>query len=124
MNNLQHLGVALNNPTIAAFGTASTVSGIPVVEQAIKDRLDTPLGTRFFNQGYGSRIHLLQFAPNDEASLDLFAHLITEALADEGRIKVIDVQATQAVDSIEGLITYRIKASNEVKSMIYPYYLR
>lgn len=100
------------------------ISGVDIVKQSIFDILSTPKGTHFPNESYGCNLHLLRFQPNDKILMSLAIYFISEALfVWEKRIRVLDVICEAVnVSQINCIVYYRILASNEVDSFVFPFY--
>ncbi len=96
------------------------------IEEAIGIILNTPKGLRLMRPEFGCRIHDLSFAPLNAATLATAARYVEEALGWwEPRIEVLDVSAARAPDDDECMlvtISYRIRASHDERSLVYPFY--
>jgi uncharacterized protein len=122
-NNLTYLGTALKSPLSIERGRALTVGGTETVRQAIERLLSTPKGSVFFNRAYGSRLQSLLFETNDAVLSGLIQHFILEAIENfEPRVKFIDAKIDVQDNVCRCFIRYRILASNEIDSLIYPFY--
>lgn len=118
-----YLGTALSNPPLLNSGAAVLRSGVGAIEDSIADILATPVGTRFFLPEYGSRLESVMFEQNDEVLLNLVPTLVVEALAKwETRIRTVSVDCLQQNDYLEVSIQYKVLASSEIKTYIYPFY--
>lgn len=95
-----------------------------LIKQSIYDILSTPKGTHFPNEEYGCNIYLMTFQPNDKILVSLGIYFISEALFNwEKRIRVLDVYGQQVnVSETNFIVQYRILASNEIDSFVYPFY--
>lgn len=105
-------------------GNAKRVSDEENINQSINEILTTPLGTRFMNEEWGSNLELLQFEPNDAVLESLLITEIGDALRKfETRIQMtsIDFQDVNEAQK-DCLIHYRIRASNEIASFVFPFY--
>lgn len=123
MANLSYLGTGLSSPVRLENGRGVAIAGTELINASIERILSTPVGTKYFLREYGSRIHELQFQPNDLALLPLLRTFIKEALAQwEGRIRVESIDTEQNDTSLTCSITYRVLASNEVSTFVYPFY--
>lgn len=122
--NRAYLGTAVAYPTVIdSRGRQATVSDALLIQQSLKIILSTPVGSRFRNRSFGSNVHLLLFEPNDTVLLNLLEYFIEDAIDTwEKRVQYEDVEFTQLPDRIECLISYRIKASNAVDTLIFPFY--
>jgi hypothetical protein len=91
------------------------VEGDEAVRQALLLLLSTTPGERVMRPGYGSRLHRLVFAPNDETTAGLAIHYVRDAVRRwEPRVDVIDVDASADPDAPWRLLIrldYRVKAS-------------
>lgn len=96
------------------------------VEQAIRMILLTPKGQRVMRPEFGCQIHDLVFALNDSTTLGLAAYYVGEALAMwEPRIDVLDIAARLDEGNPERIlidIQYEIKATNDARSLVFPFY--
>lgn len=96
------------------------------IEQAIVMILLSPKGQRVLRPEFGCRIHELIFAPNDSTTAGLAAYYVEEALAMwEPRIAVQHIDVSPDPDAAERMlikIDYTIKATNDRRSLVYPFY--
>ena len=108
-------------------GEIAMVSGEKDIEQAIWIILGTRPGERVMRPAFGCRAHELVFEPRDATTSSLLKSYVQEALEFwEPRIQLISVEAytdeendgTVLVD-----IQYRVKATHDVRSIVYPFYL-
>ncbi len=97
------------------------------IEEALRIILSTAKGERHMRPQFGCGIHDLVFAPNDATTAGLVSTYVEEAIGWwEPRVQVIDI--TVNADNAEGnmlLITirYRIRATNDERNLVYPFYL-
>lgn len=106
-------------------GDFRLVRGYDVLPQSIFRILDTPVGTDFNNPNFGSRLHELHFQPLDSGTESLLKQLVKDALKQwEKRIRVQSVATNILPDlaRIDSTITYTVLASNEIQSLVYPFY--
>jgi phage baseplate assembly protein W len=98
-----------------ATGGLAMVSGDESIRQAILMLLATTPGERLMRPGYGSHLHRLVFAPNDDTTAGLAIHYVRQALARwEPRIEVLEVDAEPNPDDAWRLdirLRYRVRAS-------------
>ncbi|HEV8319998.1 MAG TPA: GPW/gp25 family protein [Myxococcota bacterium] len=98
------------------------------IEQAVRIILGTAIGERQMRPEFGCRIHDFVFAPNNSATAGLVSYYVHEALAKwEPRVSKIEVRArpdTMADNKLNIDITYVVRATNSIKNMVYPFYLR
>jgi phage baseplate assembly protein W len=97
------------------------------IQEAIRVILSTAKGERRMRPDFGCDIHTLLFAPNNDTTSGLAAHYVREALGWwEPRIEVTAVdphpdpgdQTRLLID-----IRYTIKATNDERSIVYPFYI-
>jgi uncharacterized protein len=80
---------------VTATGALATVSGDESIRQAILLLLTTAPGERLMRPEYGSHLHRLVFAPNDDTTAGLAIHYVKRAIERwEPRVEVLDVDAT------------------------------
>lgn len=111
---------------VDATGRVATARHEQDIEQAMVMILLSPKGQRVLRPEFGCRIHELIFAPNDTTTAGLAAYYVEEALARwEPRIAVQHVDVSPDVDAPERmliLVDYTIKATNDRRSLVYPFY--
>lgn len=122
-----YLGTSVKSPVeVTGLGNVATSSGLENVQESIKTILGTPQGSRFFLPEFGSKLHELYFEINDTILEPQLEFEIREALAQwEKRIKVLDVTARasrEQQDLVNCFIGYQVLQSNDVESMVYPFY--
>ena len=118
-----YLGTALKSPLTTQRGRVTTVSGTETVRQSIERLISTPKGSIFFNRQYGCRNEEMLFEPNTEVAAEMIRFYIFEAIRDfEPRVKFIDIDTKIEDNRIDCFISYRILATNEIESFIYPFY--
>lgn len=97
------------------------------IEESIRVILGTPQGERRMRPAFGSRIHELIFAPNNASTWGLMQQYVEDALRWwEPRIEVLDVDASPEASDPSRLIVnilYKIKATSDERSLVYPFYL-
>ena len=107
-----------------ATGTLSTVDGDAAVRQAVILLLSTSPGERLMRPEYGSHLHRLAFAPNDQTTAGLAIHYVRSALARwEPRVDVLELDAYPDPDRAELLVIqlrYRVRATLAVADLTLP----
>ncbi|MFC1944161.1 GPW/gp25 family protein [Chloroflexota bacterium] len=97
------------------------------IEESIRIILGTVRGERHMRPLFGCRIHELVFAPNNATTWGLMQQYIEEALGWwEPRIDVVEIDVSaDPIDPAQLLanITYKVKATSDMRSLVYPYYL-
>lgn len=108
---LRFAGGLATDPT----GALSTVAGEDSVRQALTMLLTTAPGERLMRPGYGSYLHRLAFAPNDQTTAGLAIHYVRSALTRwEPRVEIVDLDAAADPDEPERLVIslrYRVRAT-------------
>ena len=121
-----YLGKSLKWPiSIDQFGKAETVAGREAVAQSILDLLETPELDGFFILERGSRLEEVAFEPNDNILKSLLKTFIREVLETwEKRVELLSVDFEFLPDQalVNCDIQVRIKQSNEIESLIFPFY--
>ena len=101
--------------SVTAAGGVAMVDGDESIRQAIYLLLSTTPGERVMRPAYGSRLHRLMFAPNDDTTAGLAIHYVRQALRRwEPRVEVLDVDAQPDPDGSWRLniqLHYRVRAS-------------
>jgi uncharacterized protein len=113
-------------PAADGRGGIALVSDADKIEQSIRIILMTPIGQRVMRPTFGSRLYELVFAPADAETFGLAEMYVQDALTFwEPRIELVEVTATtepirRHVMLIK--IRYRIKATHDERSLVYPFY--
>jgi phage baseplate assembly protein W len=100
-------------------------------EDSIRDAiwliLGTAKGERVMRSDFGCGIHDLVFSVNNATTAGLVAKAVREALVRwEPRIELLDVEVTPKPGEPYTLlirIAYRVRATNNVFNLVYPFYL-
>ena len=96
------------------------------VRQSILLILMTGQGERAMRPEFGAGMELRAFEPMNAVTVALVQHRVKDALSRfEPRIEVLGVsaEARPAQGQLVVSIDYRIKRTNSVNSLVYPYYL-
>jgi phage baseplate assembly protein W len=97
------------------------------IQQSIKIILGTVPGERVMRPEFGCRIHELVFAPRDAATEGLAIYYVEQALGRwEPRIELQEVNVLDDPHHDGAMfieIKYRIKATHDERSIVYPFYL-
>jgi phage baseplate assembly protein W len=123
------LGIGWKFPLqVSAQGRIAQARHEQRIEESIVLILSTAPGERPMLPGFGCGIHDALFAPGDPRSVALVAHLVREALTRyEARIDLLDVRAESSPEAPNLLlirIHYRIRATNAVGNLVYPFYIK
>ena len=124
----EFLGQGLAVPLqINPRGGIALASGEHDIEQSIRIILETAPGERVMRPEFGCRIHELIFDPRNAATEGLMIYYVEEALGRwEPRIDVMAVDISLAHGqhaTLQVEIRYRIKATHDERSIVYPFYL-
>ena len=97
------------------------------IEESIRIILSTAKGERRMRPEFGCRIQELVFAPNNATTAGLARQYVEEALGWwEPRIEVTDVDVRPDTTDTSRLlinIKFRIKATNDERNLVYPFYM-
>lgn len=114
-------------PRIGRHGRIGLAGGETKIEQSILIILRTAPGQRVMHPEFGCELHELVFMPNNSATASRVERAVQQALGHwEPRINVLDVEAAPDSDDPSRLlidIHYRIKATYDRRSLVYPFYL-
>lgn len=98
------------------------------IDQAIKIILGTDRGERVMRPDFGAGLNSFVFEPVSATTMQLVKTRVEESLIDwEPRIDVELVKVTtDPVDRNRLIIdvTYRVRATNSVRNLVYPFYLQ
>lgn len=127
--NREFLGVGWRFPLqVTPGGRIAQARHEQRIEEAIVIILSTAPGERPMLPEFGCGIHTTLFAPNDVRNIALVVHQVRQALTRfEPRIDVLDVHAENSLDAPNLLlirINYRIRETNAIGNLVYPYYIR
>jgi uncharacterized protein len=107
-------------------GRVALTSGTESIERSIRLILQTVRGARVMRPQFGSDLHELVFAENNPTTAGLADFHVRRALARwEPRIEVDEVKVTWVDSDVGGMsisIAYVIKASNDRRNLVFPFY--
>ncbi|MGX7681845.1 GPW/gp25 family protein [Jatrophihabitans sp. DSM 45814] len=108
-------------------GSIKLTSTAEDIDRSIQIVLLTAPGERLMRPQFGCRIWDLLFEPVTPNLLGLIAEAVRDALAQwEPRIEVDDVRPEADSDEsalIRILISYRVRATNDRRNLVYPFYV-
>ena len=112
---------------LGTLGDLALSDGEDSVRDAITIILGTSPGERLMRPEFGCRVHELVFDSVDALTAGRSEHEVRVALDRwEPRIDVLDV-AVNASSQLDGVlrieIAYRLRASNDVRNLVYPFYV-
>lgn len=117
-------GRGMEYPLRCANGSANVVTGLTLIAQSIIQILGIQQGTLPSNPTLGSRLEKILFEPTDAIAIAIGATFIREALLQEGRITVRSVRGeidAYTPSKINFSIEYRVRQTEEIQSVIYPF---
>lgn len=121
------LGVGWAFPPCALNGAASVAVYETDVEQAIRIILSTDWGERVMRPDFGAGLHDFVFGPINQTTLQRIQTRVQQALIEwEPRIDVESVTATASRETPNLLliqIVYRVRVTNTLQNLVYPFYL-
>jgi phage baseplate assembly protein W len=110
-----------------ALGTPEQVAAEDDIRQAILIILGTNPGERVMRPEFGAGLRAFVFEPISMATITRIRNRVSEALINwEARIDLIEVRVTPAGSESNQLdidIDYRVRGSNALHNLVYPFYL-
>lgn len=107
-------------------GRVALTRGRDTIERAIRLILQTAKGERPMRPEFGSDLNTLVFAENSPTTAGLAEYYVREALSRwEPRIEVEEVLVDWSETGLGQMlieIRYRIKATNDVRNLVFPFY--
>ncbi len=126
-NNKAFLGVGWNFPVAQTGGQASMVQFEEDIRQAILIILLTNNDERMMRPTFGAGLNRFLFEPVNPTTMAAIHTRVHDALIDwEPRIDVVEVTVGPSPKSLSTVlidITYRVRATNSVGNLVYPFYL-
>ncbi|WP_308167418.1 GPW/gp25 family protein [Catellatospora tritici] len=108
----------------SAAGRVALVHGDDAIRQAIMLLLGTTPGERLMRPDYGSHLHRLLFAPNDQTTAGLAIHYVRHAIERwEPRVEIEEVDADPDPDIPSRLnvhLRYRVRQTLATGVLDYP----
>lgn len=125
-NNDEILGRGIAFPLRLEGGKLGMSAYESQVEQSIRLILRTGQGERVMRPDFGAGMDRLAFEPMSAITVALVQHQVKESLARfEPRIEVLDVtaEAKAAEGRLDVAIQYRVRRTDSVNNLVYPFYL-
>lgn len=120
------IGSGITFPLQIKNGKVITKSDFTLIRSSIGIILNWHIGTRFYNERFGSRVWECLEEPNDNVVKSLLTFFIIETLNIwEKRIELRNnsiIYTKVNHDKINIKITYRLRNSNIEETFIYPFY--
>jgi phage baseplate assembly protein W len=115
-------------PKLDPDGTISEAIYEEDIRQAIRIILGTNPGERVMRPDFGAGLNAFVFEPISTTTMTLIQNQVQTALVDwESRIEVHEVVVQSAPNEAMKLlidITYRVRVTNAVANLVYPFYLQ
>lgn len=131
----KYLGSGIAYPIEIVDGRPRIASGSEILKMDIFQLLMTPIGADFFNPARGSRLGELAFELNDDIFKSVARQFVVEAISRwEPRVEFLNADfffysdlpqyelKGRSPGRVDITVKYRIKASREVDSLVYPFY--
>jgi phage baseplate assembly protein W len=123
----EFFGAGLSHPLrIGGSGGFAQSAGPEKVEESIRIILGTQHGERMMRPRFGCNLRSLAFAPNDRTTAHLAQFYVEEGLREwEPRIELVRVGVENDLgrNALLIQIQYRLRATHDLRSMVYPFYL-
>ena len=87
------------------------------IKESIRIILSTAKGERHMRPDFGCDIHKIVFAPNNATSWGLASHYVEEVMEIDPQPDPMDISRLLIN------IKYRIKATNDERNLVYPFYI-
>jgi hypothetical protein len=128
-DNRDYLGIGWKFPLqVTPSGAIAQARYEQRVEESIVLILSTAPGERPMLADFGCDIHDIVFAPNDSRTITLVVDAARDALTRyEPRIDLLEVSAENSPEAPNLLlirINYRIRATNAIGNLVYPFYIK
>jgi len=112
---------------VDARGGIALVEGGDEIDASIRLILSTAPGERVMRPDFGCEIWDLLFAPLEPNTFGTMDYAVRRALIQwEPRIDLLDVVVEPSAEEdglVDILVNYRIKATNDMRNLVYPFYV-
>lgn len=126
-SNKSVLGIGWNFPVASAAGQTEMAQYEEDVRQAVLIVLLTNPGERVMRPTFGAGLNDFLFEPINPTTMATLAQRVEDSLIDwEPRIDVISIAVNPDANNNAMLlidIVYRVRATNNVANLVYPFYL-
>jgi uncharacterized protein len=127
ISNKSFLGIGWNFPVAQVAGQTEMAAYEEDVRQAILIILLTNPGERMMRPTFGAGLNDFLFGPINPTTMATIEQRVEDSLIDwEARIDVISVSVAPDDKNVATLlidIAYRVRATNNVGNLVYPFYL-
>jgi phage baseplate assembly protein W len=121
------LGVGWAFPPCAPNGATSVAVYETDIAQAIRIILSTDRGERLMRPEFGAGLRDFIFGPINQTTMQRIQTRVVQALIEwEPRVDVESVTVTSSRETLNLLliqIVYRVRVTNTVQNLVYPFYL-
>lgn len=101
-------------------GSVKTVTGVDKIHSNVITILLTPLGTRFRQPTFGSKLTRYVLQPNDAFLKENLEKEIIEALGIwEPRVTVLEIEVSQSEKQVQISIEYRIRSLDTTETVTF-----
>lgn len=108
----------------SADGGMRLVSGMEEVEGALRSILSTAPGERLMRPDFGCAAWDHVFDPLDANTIGMVEQAVVEAVRRwEPRVEALAVTATAGSDGLLVELDYRVKATNDRRNLVHPFYV-
>jgi uncharacterized protein len=112
---------------VDAWGRIAMVEGGDEIDASIRMILSTAPGERVMRPDFGCEIWDLVFAPMEPNTFGMMEYAVRRSLMQwEPRAELKDVRVCPAADEdgmVDIRIDYAIKATNDMRNLVYPFYV-
>jgi phage baseplate assembly protein W len=109
-----------------ARGRIAMAEGPDDIDRSLHAVLSTAPGERVMRPDFGCAIWELMFDPLNHNTVGLMAQSVRDAVSQwEPRVDLerVDVKVVPTGESVEIEVTYRIRATNDRRNLVYPFYV-
>lgn len=123
MSYYSYLGTSIKTPLSFTNGSCDTISGSDNLQQGIHRLLSTEVNDVFFNRNWGSRVNEVLFKVNSDNIKTMLETFIRDSMKKfEKRCKFVAIEIEVKEHRINCIVRYKILTSNEIDSLIVPFY--
>lgn len=112
---------------VDARGGIALLEGAEDIDASIRMILSTAPGERLMRPDFGCQIWDLVFSPLEPNTFGMMDYAVRRALVQwEPRVELVDVVVKPSPvedGQVEILISYRVKATNDMRNLVYPFYV-
>ena len=110
-------------PTVSARGGIALLTGTDEIDAALRMILSTAPGERVLRPDFGCAAWDHVFDPGNGTTIGLVEQAVDDAVRRwEPRVEVLGVRATAVDDGLVVDLAYRVKATNDRRNLVHPFY--